>query len=99
MEFYYKTFDADRTQLAALYGPDSMLTFEAAPIQGAASIVEKLNVRGYHEDFHTGLADIWDPIESAIQASTAPSRYNRCATEQSPRRYSGKGHRRADGRL
>ena len=44
VEFYYKTFDSDRTQLGSLYGPDSMLTFEAAPVQGAAAIVQKLNV-------------------------------------------------------
>lgn len=42
VEFYYKTFDGDRAQLASLYGPDSMLTFEANPCQGVASIVSKL---------------------------------------------------------
>ncbi|KAK5107110.1 Nuclear transport factor 2 [Meristemomyces frigidus] len=42
VEYYYKTFDNDRTQLAPLYGEDSMLTFEAAPHQGVASIVGKL---------------------------------------------------------
>lgn len=47
VEFYYKTFDgADRTQLAALYGNDSMLTFEAAPCQGVGSIIQKLQVSG-----------------------------------------------------
>ena len=44
VEFYYKTFDANRSQLASLYGPDSMLTFEAAPLSGAANIVQKLVV-------------------------------------------------------
>ncbi|KAK5125637.1 Nuclear transport factor 2 [Meristemomyces frigidus] len=42
VEYYYKTFDSDRSQLAPLYGTDSMLTFEAAPSQGVASIVQKL---------------------------------------------------------
>ena len=44
VEFYYKTFDSDRSQLASLYGDDSMLTFEAAPLSGAANIVQKLVV-------------------------------------------------------
>ncbi|KAK8192591.1 Nuclear transport factor 2 [Zalaria obscura] len=41
-EFYYKTFDSDRTGLMALYKDQSMLTFEAQPIQGATAIIEKL---------------------------------------------------------
>jgi len=45
VEYYYKTFDADRSQLAPLYGDQSMLTFEASAHQGTASIVEKLQVR------------------------------------------------------
>ncbi|KAI0027309.1 nuclear transport factor 2 [Vararia minispora EC-137] len=40
--FYYNTFDADRAQLASLYRPTSMLTFEGAQFQGAANIIEKL---------------------------------------------------------
>ncbi|KIX08284.1 uncharacterized protein Z518_02940 [Rhinocladiella mackenziei CBS 650.93] len=42
VEFYYKTFDSDRTQLAALYRNNSMLTFEKDPFQGTQSIIEKL---------------------------------------------------------
>ncbi|KAK5939991.1 Nuclear transport factor 2 [Knufia obscura] len=42
VDFYYKTFDADRTQLVALYKQTSMLTFEKEPFQGAQNIVEKL---------------------------------------------------------
>ncbi|WFD00658.1 Nuclear transport factor 2 [Malassezia yamatoensis] len=38
-DYYYSTFDSDRSQLAALY---SMLTFEGAQTQGAQAIVEKL---------------------------------------------------------
>ncbi|WFD37117.1 Nuclear transport factor 2 [Malassezia japonica] len=41
-DYYYTTFDADRSQLAALYRPQSMLTFEGAQTQGAQAIVEKL---------------------------------------------------------
>ncbi|KAL1888494.1 Nuclear transport factor 2 [Sporothrix stenoceras] len=40
--FYYNTFDADRSQLQALYRDNSMLTFESASVLGAAAIVEKL---------------------------------------------------------
>ncbi|KAJ4546469.1 Nuclear transport factor 2 [Exophiala dermatitidis] len=56
VEFYYKTFDTDRAQLAALYvcttparcgkiaaqRNNSMLTFEKDPFQGTQSILEKL---------------------------------------------------------
>ncbi|KAK3072305.1 Nuclear transport factor 2 [Teratosphaeriaceae sp. CCFEE 6253] len=42
VEFYYKAFDSDRASLAALYGQDSMLTFEASPLQGTANIIQKL---------------------------------------------------------
>ncbi|EXJ94511.1 nuclear transport factor 2 [Capronia coronata CBS 617.96] len=42
VEFYYKTFDGDRAQLAALYRNNSMLTFEKDPFQGTQSILEKL---------------------------------------------------------
>ncbi|ETI21325.1 hypothetical protein G647_07671 [Cladophialophora carrionii CBS 160.54] len=42
VEFYYKTFDSDRTQLAALYRDKSMLTFEKEQFMGTQSILEKL---------------------------------------------------------
>ena len=45
VEFYYKAFDSDRASLASLYGPDSMLTFEASPHQGVGNIIQKLQVR------------------------------------------------------
>ncbi|KAK0550811.1 Nuclear transport factor 2 [Tilletia horrida] len=41
-EFYYKTFDTDRTQLAGLYRNNSMLSFEGAQFQGTQNILEKL---------------------------------------------------------
>ncbi|WFC96748.1 Nuclear transport factor 2 [Malassezia brasiliensis] len=42
-DYYYSTFDTDRSQLAPLYQrPQSMLTFEGAQTQGAQAIVEKL---------------------------------------------------------
>ncbi|GAW02545.1 nuclear transport factor 2 [Lentinula edodes] len=42
VQFYYSTFDSDRSNLSSLYRPGSMLTWEGTPIQSAASIIEKL---------------------------------------------------------
>ncbi|CEG84495.1 Putative Nuclear transport factor 2 [Rhizopus microsporus] len=42
VNFYYETFDSNRSNLQGLYRENSMLTFEGAQIQGTASIVEKL---------------------------------------------------------
>lgn len=44
-EYYYKTFDSDRSALAPLYRENSMLTFEQSPFLGVANIVQKLSVR------------------------------------------------------
>ncbi|KAL8923990.1 MAG: hypothetical protein Q9208_004274 [Pyrenodesmia sp. 3 TL-2023] len=41
-EFYYTTFDRDRSELGPLYRDQSMLTFESAAVQGTSNIVEKL---------------------------------------------------------
>ncbi|KAI4136990.1 MAG: hypothetical protein L6R39_007522 [Caloplaca ligustica] len=41
-QYYYSTFDADRSNLAALYREQSMLTFESTAVGGTAGIVEKL---------------------------------------------------------
>ncbi|BGP13765.1 hypothetical protein JCM10213_006403 [Rhodosporidiobolus nylandii] len=41
-DFFYQTFDSDRSQLAPLYRDHSMLTFEAQQFQGTSSIIEKL---------------------------------------------------------
>ncbi|KAG9251315.1 uncharacterized protein F5Z01DRAFT_663910 [Emericellopsis atlantica] len=42
VQFYYETFDSDRTQLGNLYREQSMLTFESSSVLGAGNIVEKL---------------------------------------------------------
>ncbi|CEH16026.1 nuclear transport factor 2 [Ceraceosorus bombacis] len=42
-DFYYQTFDSDRSALANLYRANSMLTFEGAQVSGAQPIVEKLS--------------------------------------------------------
>ncbi|KAI8994601.1 hypothetical protein BDB01DRAFT_773377 [Pilobolus umbonatus] len=41
-DFYYSTFDRDRQELANLYRPSSMLTFEGTPVMGTSDIVNKL---------------------------------------------------------
>ncbi|KAL9024303.1 MAG: hypothetical protein Q9196_006615 [Gyalolechia fulgens] len=41
-QFYYTTFDQNRSNLAALYRDQSMLTFESHWVQGTSGIVEKL---------------------------------------------------------
>lgn len=41
-DFYYSTFDSDRSSLSGLYRNESMLTWEGSPIQGVSSIIEKL---------------------------------------------------------
>lgn len=46
-EYYYKTFDSDRSQLAPLYRENSMLTFEQSPFLGVANIVQKLSVQSH----------------------------------------------------
>jgi len=52
VDFYYKTFDAERSNLAALYRDKSMLTFEAQPFQGSTSIVEKLSTLPFSKVQH-----------------------------------------------
>ncbi|KIW08308.1 nuclear transport factor 2 [Verruconis gallopava] len=42
VQFYYQTFDENRSNLAGLYKDHSMMTFENSPHQGVAAIIEKL---------------------------------------------------------
>ncbi|KAI8998138.1 Nuclear transport factor 2 [Gaertneriomyces sp. JEL0708] len=42
VDFYYQTFDGNRSNLAGLYKEMSMLSFEGQLFTGAPSIVEKL---------------------------------------------------------
>uniref|UniRef100_A0A8C9F1M3 Nuclear transport factor 2 n=1 Tax=Pavo cristatus TaxID=9049 RepID=A0A8C9F1M3_PAVCR len=44
VQHYYQLFDADRTQLGAIYIDASCLTWEGQQFQGKAAIVEKLSV-------------------------------------------------------
>ncbi|PYH76583.1 putative nuclear transport factor NTF-2 [Aspergillus uvarum CBS 121591] len=52
VQFYYQTFDADRSSLAGLYRDHSMLTFETSSIQGVSSIVEKLTSLPFQKVVH-----------------------------------------------
>ncbi|KAF2473120.1 putative nuclear transport factor 2 [Lindgomyces ingoldianus] len=63
VEFYYKTFDENRANLAALYRDNSMLTFEAQPTLGTAAIVEKLQNLPFQQVQHR--ADTVDSQPSA----------------------------------
>jgi len=51
-EFYYTTFDSNRAGLQALYRDHSMLSWEGQPIQGAASISEKLTTLPFEKVQH-----------------------------------------------
>ncbi|TPX39662.1 hypothetical protein SeMB42_g06288 [Synchytrium endobioticum] len=42
VDYYYSTFDSNRANLAPLYRPNSMLSFEGAQTQGGQAIIEKL---------------------------------------------------------
>ncbi|KAE8135712.1 hypothetical protein BDV38DRAFT_272553 [Aspergillus pseudotamarii] len=52
VEFYYNTFDTNRSQLAGLYRDHSMLTFETESILGSVRIVEKLNALPFQKVAH-----------------------------------------------
>ncbi|EIW69096.1 nuclear transport factor 2 [Tremella mesenterica] len=41
-DFYYNTFDTDRSGLAALYRDHSMLSWEGTPLLGAPAIMQRL---------------------------------------------------------
>ncbi|POI30514.1 hypothetical protein CIB84_005736 [Bambusicola thoracicus] len=56
VQHYYQLFDADRTQLGAIYIDASCLTWEGQQFQGKAAIVEKLSadddqVLGFQQTF------------------------------------------------
>ncbi|KAJ4305257.1 Nuclear transport factor 2 [Kalmusia sp. IMI 367209] len=52
VNFYYDTFDKNRSGLTALYRGHSMLTFEQQPVRGAADIVEKLTNLPFNQVIH-----------------------------------------------
>ncbi|KAJ1821046.1 Nuclear transport factor 2 [Coemansia sp. RSA 2599] len=42
VDYYYQAFDSDRRNLAPLYRPMSMMTWENSSLQGTEAIIEKL---------------------------------------------------------
>ncbi|KAL1953166.1 hypothetical protein VTO42DRAFT_3426 [Malbranchea cinnamomea] len=52
VQFYYKTFDENRSALASLYRNESMLTFETTSLQGAPAILEKLTSLPFQKVVH-----------------------------------------------
>ncbi|KAF8626331.1 hypothetical protein AX15_004992 [Amanita polypyramis BW_CC] len=51
-DFYYSTFDSNRSDLSSLYRDTSMLTFEGSPIQGTKAILEKLTNLPFQKVVH-----------------------------------------------
>ncbi|KAF8352272.1 nuclear transport factor 2 [Amanita rubescens] len=51
-DFYYSTFDQDRSNLMPLYRDESMLSWEGTPIMGRAAIVEKLTNLPFQKVVH-----------------------------------------------
>ncbi|KAJ7349085.1 hypothetical protein DFH08DRAFT_135186 [Mycena albidolilacea] len=66
VEFYYKTFDSDRTQLTSLYRDGSMLTFEGAQIAGATSITDKLVNLPFQKVLHKVTTKDAQPSSSSV---------------------------------
>lgn len=52
VDHYYHLFDTDRTSLALLYQPTSMLTFEGQKIQGKDDIAAKLTQLPFEKCHH-----------------------------------------------
>ncbi|OBZ75830.1 Nuclear transport factor 2 [Grifola frondosa] len=51
-DFYYSTFDTNRSGLQSLYRDSSMLSFEGAQFLGAAPISEKLTTLPFEKVLH-----------------------------------------------
>ena len=52
VDHYYKTFDTNRSQLGALYGANSMLSFENEQFQGPDNIMKKLTSLNFTQVQH-----------------------------------------------
>ncbi|PCH38422.1 nuclear transport factor 2 [Wolfiporia cocos MD-104 SS10] len=51
-DFYYTTFDTNRSALQSLYRDHSMLTWEGTPVLGASAISEKLTTLPFEKVAH-----------------------------------------------
>ncbi|KAM9374027.1 nuclear transport factor 2 isoform 1-T3 [Phaethornis superciliosus] len=61
VQHYYQLFDADRTQLGAIYIDASCLTWEGQQFQGKAAIVEKLSSLPFQKIQHSITAQDHQP--------------------------------------
>uniref|UniRef100_A0A674HA00 Nuclear transport factor 2 n=4 Tax=Passeriformes TaxID=9126 RepID=A0A674HA00_TAEGU len=61
VQHYYQLFDADRTQLGAIYIDASCLTWEGQQFQGKAAIVEKLTSLPFQKIQHSITAQDHQP--------------------------------------
>ncbi|KAK2530007.1 Nutf2 [Columba guinea] len=61
VQHYYQIFDADRTQLGAIYIDASCLTWEGQQFQGKAAIVEKLSSLPFQKIQHSITAQDHQP--------------------------------------
>ncbi|KAJ5808259.1 hypothetical protein N7474_009528 [Penicillium riverlandense] len=52
VDFYYQSFDNNRSGLTPLYRDQSMLTFETSQVQGATAITEKLTSLPFQQVRH-----------------------------------------------
>ncbi|KAL5533385.1 NTF2 [Sanghuangporus sanghuang] len=66
-QYYYQTFDNDRSQLGPLYRQESMMTWEGQQVQGVQGIVEKLTSLPFAKVVHT-ITTI-DAQPSSLQAA------------------------------
>uniref|UniRef100_A0A060T529 Nuclear transport factor 2 n=1 Tax=Blastobotrys adeninivorans TaxID=409370 RepID=A0A060T529_BLAAD len=95
--FYYETFDKDRSQLGNLYRDQSMLTFETSQVQGAKDIIEKLTSLPFQKVAHrisTLDAQPASPNGDVIVMVTGVLLIDE---EQNPQRYSQVFHLMPDG--
>ncbi|KAG2040180.1 hypothetical protein BDR03DRAFT_858535 [Suillus americanus] len=67
-EFYYSQFAQGRLNLAPLYRPHSMLTWEGKPFQGGSNIVEHLAALPFEKVAHK--ISTFDAQPSSLDMST-----------------------------
>ncbi|KAI5837228.1 nuclear transport factor 2 [Morchella snyderi] len=89
-DYYYNTFDSNRTSLAPLYRENSMMTFETNQHQGVKAIIEKLTALPFAKVAHrittldaqpagsNGSIMVLVTGELLIDDSEHPQRYSQC---------------------
>ncbi|KAM9623972.1 nuclear transport factor 2 isoform 3-T5 [Morphnus guianensis] len=93
VQHYYQLFDADRTQLGAIYIDASCLTWEGQQFQGKAAIVEKLSSLPFQKIQHSITAQDHQPTPDSCILSMVvgqlkiPSCPGTCQLSSSSRLY------------